>query len=97
MKDVIIQNADDNDSKWISDQISKYESSLLPDENIREIRLIIKDENDNRIGGLLANTRYTTLYINDIWINDIQRGRGLGKKLIEIAEDKAREMGCRYS
>lgn len=89
--------ANDNDSEWISKQIKEYEDSLLPDENVRELRLIVKDENNMNIGGLLANTRYSTLYINDIWINENQRGKGLGKKLIQLAEEKAREMGCSFS
>jgi len=91
-----IQEADENDSRWISDQIKKYESNILPEENVREIRLILKNEKGENIGGLLANTRYATLYINDIWINEDQRNKGYGKKLIELAEKKAKEMNCKY-
>jgi GNAT superfamily N-acetyltransferase len=92
-----IQTANDDDSEWIANQIKEYESRLLPDENVRELRFIVKDENNKNIGGLLANTRYSTLYINDIWIIESERGTGLGKRLIQIAEDKARGMGCSYS
>jgi GNAT superfamily N-acetyltransferase len=92
-----IYSANEKDVEWISNCIKKYECSLLPDENIREVNLIIRNEKNENIGGLIANTRYATLYINDIWINEEYRNKGYGKQLILNAERQAKEMGCIFS
>jgi GNAT superfamily N-acetyltransferase len=92
-----ITDANDADSEWIKIKINEYESKLLPDENIREVRIIMKNEENENIGGLLGNTRFATLYINDIWINEDERKKGYGRELIQMAENKAKELGCKYS
>ena len=61
-----------------------------------DINLILK-ENDATIGGIFCDTFNKCIYIDVLWINNIYRGKGYGKKLIYKAEDIAKENGCIFS
>lgn len=57
----------------------------------------IKDDKNEFIGGITANTRFATVYIDHVFIKDEFRNKGLGKKLFEMVESKAIEYGCRFA
>ncbi len=46
------------------------------------------------VGGLLAAVFYRGYNLQLLWIREDFRGRGLGKKLLETAEQQARAHGC---
>lgn len=46
------------------------------------------------VAGLTATTSYGWLLIKTLWVEDSQRGSGLGRRLVEAAEKKAAELGC---
>lgn len=56
--------------------------------------LAAKDEAGSTIGGLIASTSYGWALIKVLWVNKAARQRGLGRSLMERAEQKARELGC---
>lgn len=45
-------------------------------------------------GGINGVTHWRWLYVRHLWVAESWRGRGLGRRLMEAAEDLARERGC---
>ena len=84
----------DTDVEWIENNMKLFDKDYLPEENIRHINYLVRDNNGEPIGGILAMTRYNTACINTIWIRADYRKKGIGKYLIEMVENKAKEYGC---
>ena len=51
-------------------------------------------ENDRIVAGICGNTWGGTCELRQFWVEESQRGRGLGTKLYEAAEREARRRGC---
>ena len=59
-----------------------------------KIRLVLKDQAGELIGGLSAWTTLSNLIFDHIWIAEGFRGKGLGRRLMMEMERIARENGC---
>ncbi|KAB0496344.1 GNAT family N-acetyltransferase [Pseudomonas vancouverensis] len=65
------------------------------DGNVPEhFALMIRDDNDDIIGGLHGRLFYRWLYIDLLVVPEQARGQGMGSKLMQMAEDLAREREC---
>lgn len=49
---------------------------------------------DRLAGGLTGIVHWQWLYIRQLWVDEAERGRGLGTALVEKAVDEARLRGC---
>ncbi|MFC5695219.1 GNAT family N-acetyltransferase [Pseudomonas sp. GCM10022186] len=59
------------------------------------IALLVRDEQTNEIiGGLYGEIFYRWLFIELLAIPEQTRGQGIGSRLMDMAEDIAREKGC---
>ncbi|MFW9832342.1 MAG: GNAT family N-acetyltransferase [Candidatus Thorarchaeota archaeon] len=59
-----------------------------------QIQLVIKNKEDQVIGGLIAYTTLKTIHTEQVWIHETYRGQGYGKELLINAEHIAQEHGC---
>jgi GNAT superfamily N-acetyltransferase len=57
--------------------------------------IILRDGNGRLIGGLMANTYWGWLDVDNLWLHEDYRGRGLGSRMLQTAEKEARRRGCR--
>ncbi|MCJ7700247.1 MAG: GNAT family N-acetyltransferase [Anaerolineales bacterium] len=91
----ITENISEEDLKTVHAGLRKHVDQFVGDEkNGIGIRLVIRDQADKIIGGLLAWTTIRNMLIENIWIEDKYRNLGLGKKLMVEAESMAIESGC---
>lgn len=74
------------DEKMSKDLI-KYESSHGIDVNYKRFSLILKDEHNITFGVLNAYTAFAEVYVDDIWIDKSQRGKGYGTILMQALEN----------
>ncbi len=58
------------------------------------LEITIRDEQHRLLGGLIGDTYWEWLDIDDLWIHESLRGRGHGRRLMIMAETKALERGC---
>jgi GNAT superfamily N-acetyltransferase len=56
--------------------------------------LLRAPEADEVVGGLWAETAYRWMFIHLVVVPEEFRGRGIGSRLIETAEEVARKRGC---
>jgi GNAT superfamily N-acetyltransferase len=56
---------------------------------------VIQGPDEEVVGGVIAATQWDWLYIDLMWIQQEFRGHGYGQRLLELAEEKARELGAK--
>ena len=61
--------------------------------NVRALNVFI-NEKGIIIGGLIGLTYWNWLYIDSLWVDIKHRGKGIGTKILETAEQEARLRGC---
>lgn len=86
------------DAKLLSKGITKYNNSTVPEleSNESEVRFFVFARNGkNKItGGIRATCYWNTLHIELLWLSQECRGKGIGKFLLESAEEFAKAINC---
>ena len=94
----ITTNPNKQDTKILSQGIIDFNHSKVPDlESIeKEVKFFVFARNQTKdiIGGIRAICFWNTLHIELLWLSESCRGKGVGKELIESAENFAKENGC---
>jgi len=58
------------------------------------LAILARDGTGALLGGLEGASHWRWLYVRRLWVAPAQRGRGLGGRLLEEAEARARARGC---
>ncbi|MEK7952330.1 GNAT family N-acetyltransferase [Luteolibacter soli] len=58
------------------------------------INLALEADDGTTIGGLYGATMWRWLMIDGLWVSPEHRSKGLGRQLLEAAEEQAVERGC---
>ena len=94
----ITTNPNEQDAKTISQGIIDFNYSKIPDlepiEKEVKFSVFAKNKTKNIVGGIRAICFWNTLHIELLWLSESSRGKGIGKELIESAENFAKENGC---
>lgn len=94
----ISEDASEDSMKILHEGLQKYGNehvSELRKKNPEiKIQLVIKNEEGNVIGGILAGTTLKTMYIERLWVDERYNGQGYGRDLLTTAERIAIENGC---
>ena len=61
------------------------------------IGIFLEDESNRKIAGLTGETFGNWLCIQFLFVSEQLRGKGIGGKLLEAAEEEARKRGCKYA
>ncbi len=62
----------------------------------QDFAILLKDQNDEVVGGLFASSRWGGFHIEMVAIPASLRGHGCGSELLKMAEQEARERGCHH-
>lgn len=68
--------------------------ATLPQSDNDGFVLSARSEDGELVGGLTASTSYGWLLVKTLWVAETQRGKGLGRALMDKAETKARDLDC---
>ena len=73
----------------IAEGISRHNSR---DSVLRENFAIVKRRNEDRlVGGVTASVSFAVLFINNIWVEEGDRLKGVGRELMIAAEDEGKK------
>jgi GNAT superfamily N-acetyltransferase len=81
------------DDKIIAFNLSKM--SPVSEPLFSDIKFVIKDENNNLLAGIVGTKYYcNAAYIDVLWVDEANRGKGLGLQLLNKFEEAARDQNC---
>jgi len=78
---------------FVKKKLDEYNLEYVDGYNVRALNVFI-NEKGVIIGGLIGLTYWNWLYIDGLWVNIKHRGKGIGTKILETAEQEARLRGC---
>ena len=82
------------DAEFIREKLNEYNFNIVPPYNHQVLNLIAREQNAI-VGGLLADLAWGWLYISIFWVAEQKRARGLGSRLLAMAEEIAVQRGCK--
>ncbi|WP_158749593.1 N-acetyltransferase [Acidobacterium sp. S8] len=85
---------DEEAAAQLKSQLIAYNHLRVPQQPPREILLSIQDDNGDLLAGLSGRISYTWLFVDLFWVAEHLRGQGYGTRLLQQAEQYAREQGC---
>jgi GNAT superfamily N-acetyltransferase len=95
---------DETEKSWrkaINNQIKAFNNAISPQHlaarqpnEVRPLDIYIHDQQGDLVGGLIADTYWGWLDIDDFWLADALRGQGYGRYLLYAAEKEALKRGC---
>ena len=88
----------DCDAAELSDrlvaQVRAFNKSVVGYIDSRPLSVAVRNSQGELVGGLSGRTVYRHLLIEVLWVAESERLHGLGRQLMERAEQLARERGC---
>ena len=79
--------------KSFNDAVSPYHRAART-AGVHPLDVVVTDDQGLLAGGLVAETYWGWLAIDHLWVAEALRGRGIARKLVEMAESRARYRGC---
>lgn len=78
----------------IFDELHRHNASQTNDSGLQNLTVLLRDAEDNVVGGLLGETYWGWLNVEQMWIEESFRKQGYGGKLLAAAESEAIARGC---
>lgn len=92
----ITDKIEEHDRAEIYAGLLEYNIERLEDKNPREVGIFLEDAEGKKTAGLIGETHGNWLMIKFLWVDALLRGQNIGRRLLNQAEDTARERGCKY-
>lgn len=83
-----VDQLSDEIEEIMREDLVNYESSHGIDVNYKRFALVLTDENKHPVGVVNAFTAFSEVYVDDMWVHSLHRGKGYGKKLLKTLEDR---------
>lgn len=85
------------DVNLLSDGLSEHSQSKDFPYDRQALAIFLRDPQNRIVGGLAGATVWGWLHISLFWLSEELRGKGYGRRLIEMAETEALARGCRHA
>ena len=80
--------------QYLEDRLYEFNSSVTGITDGAWLAFFLRDESGRIVAGICGNTWGGVCDIRQFWVEEAQRGRGLGTQLYRAAEREARRRGC---
>lgn len=84
----------DLDREFLEDQINRYNMAQVGAFDGRRLAIFVQNEQQDVIAGISGYTWAGMCEIQFLWVDAELRGQGYGGRLLQAAEQEARERGC---
>lgn len=81
-------------AEFVRDRLAMHNIAATGRSDYYPVRLFLRDGHGNVVGGLLGSIWADWLFISDLWIDEGARGKRNATRLMDAAEDYARQRGC---
>jgi GNAT superfamily N-acetyltransferase len=90
-----VDTPDDQDYTVVGKGLQAYNIQHAGESGHRPLCLFLHAPGGEVVGGLAGSTYWDWFYVDLFWLREDVRGQGHGHRLIELAENEARERGAR--
>ena len=80
-------------SSLVWKQLSEFNRQNAESDQHTLLRVFVRNDHGELIGGLLGETFWRWLYVNILWVHEDYRHTGLGHQLMARAEAEAKQRG----
>ncbi len=80
--------------KRLSGELRAYTQAKVGPFRFKEFSLSLKGKGGKWAGGLIGCTYWNIMFIDTLWVDRKYRGQGLGRQLVERAEEEGRKKKC---
>ena len=77
--------------------LSEFNQQQVGADHGENLCFVIIGPEQEILGGVIGATYWDWLYINLMWLKEDLRGSGYGSRLLQKAEDEARQRGAKYA
>ena len=84
-----VEDPDPADREAVYRGLVAYNRRHGPDPEREELTLLVRDAGDEVVGGLLGEFAWGWLFVKILWLREDLHGRGMGRRLMAMAEDEA--------
>ncbi|MBB3239669.1 GNAT superfamily N-acetyltransferase [Pseudomonas sp. Tn43] len=88
------KNATQEERDAILTPLRAYNASKTGTTVSEQIALLVRNDRDEILGGLYGRVFYQWFFIELLSVPELARGQGMGSKLMQMAEELAREKEC---
>jgi len=81
--------------EYLEERLYEFNSSVTGITDGEGLAIFVIDEGERIVAGICGHTWGGYCEIRQFWVEESQRSRGLGTKLLGAAEHEARRRGCR--
>jgi GNAT superfamily N-acetyltransferase len=93
--DLLVENdPDPSDLDFLEDQINAYNVAVTGIVDWYPLAIFVRDEHGQIAAGVSGGMWGGYLEIKNVWVREDLRGQGLGRQLLQAAEQQARARGC---
>jgi GNAT superfamily N-acetyltransferase len=92
----ITETVTQQDQEELFTGLRAYNSQFIDIRDWYALGVYSRNAQGKMLGGLIGKRKGDWLCIDYLWVSETVRGSGLGSKLIEAAENRVREWGCRH-
>jgi GNAT superfamily N-acetyltransferase len=87
----------DADVKVVWDGLMAFNDEHAGEDNHRDLRVFLRDQDGKVVGGLLGDTFWNWLNVHILWPQEPARLQGWGSRLLAEAEQEAIRRGCAWA
>ncbi|MCY1666747.1 GNAT family N-acetyltransferase [Rhizobium sp. SL86] len=78
----------------IGENLSAFNDQDVGASERRSLAVLVRDDEERLVAGINGYTAWGWLFVQWLWVEDGQRGQGLAGRMLEAAEEEARQRGC---
>lgn len=97
MEFILNEKPAQSDIDSVRERLKQHNIRYLETTDERQYVIEAKNDSGELAGGIVFKTWGLWLTIDFLWVDESERGRDLGTRLLKKAEDIGKEGGCRYS
>lgn len=92
---VMTRNFSSTDHDFLEDRLYEFNCAQTKQDDGQLFSFMIQDEKQEIVAGISGWTWAQACEIQTLWVHPSWRGQGYGQRLLGVAEQEAREHGCK--